>query len=290
MNDRTQQANVYVFGHADAELQRLIDQSRFLGDLTEQILRQAGLGPGMRVLDIGCGAGDVSFLAASLVGATGSVLGIDKSPEAVTLARKRAIQAGLSNVQFEVADLADYRLTEPVDAIVGRAILMYLPDPAGVLRRLAEQLRPGGLLIFQEMDLSTTRSLPEAPLYTACTQWGRETVRRAGFEIDMGSKLYPTFRRAGLADPQMLLGARVEAGPDSAGYEYVAQVVRSLLPMMERFGVVSAEVVGIDTLAARLRDEVVTMEGIIQLPALIGAWACMPTAMPKSAWDGADGD
>jgi ubiquinone/menaquinone biosynthesis C-methylase UbiE len=290
MNDRTQQANVYVFGHSDAELQRLIDQSRFLGDLTEQVLRQAGLGPGMRVLDIGSGAGDVSFLAASLVGATGSVLGIDKSPEAVTLARKRAIQAGLSNMHFEVADLADYRLTEPVDAIVGRAILMYLPDPPGVLRRLAEQLRPGGLLVFQEMDLSTTRSLPEAPLYTACIQWGRETVRRAGFEIDMGSKLYPTFRRAGLEDPRMLLSARVEAGPESAGYEYVAQMVRSLLPMMERFGVVSAEVVGIDTLAARLRDEVVTMEGLIQLPALIGAWARTPSPMPKSAWDGADGD
>ena len=102
MNDRTQQANDYVFGHSDAELQRLIDQSRFLGDLTEQVLRQAGLGPGMRVLDIGCGAGDVSFLAASLVGATGSVLGIDKSPEAVALAHKRAVQAGLSNVQFKV--------------------------------------------------------------------------------------------------------------------------------------------------------------------------------------------
>ena len=288
MSDRTQQANVYVFGHSDAELQRLIEQSRFLGDLTEQVLRQAGLGPGMRVLDIGCGAGDVSFLAASLVGATGSVLGIDKSPEAVALAHKRAVQAGLSNVQFEVADLADYRLTEPVDAIVGRAILMYLPDPAGVLRRLAKQVRPGGLIVFQEMDLSTTHSLPEAPLYSACTQWGRETVRRAGFEIDMGSKLYPTFRRAGLPGPQMLLSARVEAGPESAGYEYVAQMVRSLLPMMERFGVVSAEVVGIDTLAARLRDEVLTMEGLIQLPALIGAWARMPSPLPTSAWDGAD--
>jgi len=289
MRHETQQPNIYVFGHSDAELQRLIEQSRFLADLTEQVLRQSGLAPGMRVLDIGCGAGDVSFLAASLVGAIGSVLGIDKSPEAVALARKRAVQAGLSNVQFEVADLADFRLTEPVDAIVGRAILMYLSDAAGVLRRLAEQVRPGGMIVFQEMDLSTTRSVPEAPLYTACTQWGRETVRRAGFEIDMGSKLYPTFRRAGLEGPRMVLGARVEAGPDSAGYEYLAQIVRSLLPMMERFGVVSAEAVGIDTLTARLRDEVVTTEGIIQLPALIGAWARTPTMVPESDWDDTDG-
>lgn len=77
----------YVLGHSSAELQRLIDQSRFFGDLTAQVLRQAGLGRGMRVLDVGCGAGDVSFLAASIVGPTGEVIGIDRSPNSA-LARR----------------------------------------------------------------------------------------------------------------------------------------------------------------------------------------------------------
>ncbi|MEO7156385.1 MAG: hypothetical protein ABI039_02415, partial [Vicinamibacterales bacterium] len=58
----------YVLGHAADELDRLIKQAAFFGDLTEHTLKLAGLAPGMRVLDLGCGAGDVSFLAASLVG------------------------------------------------------------------------------------------------------------------------------------------------------------------------------------------------------------------------------
>ena len=56
----------YILGHDADELDRLIAQARFFGDLTEEVLRRAGVGPGMRVLDLGCGTGDVSFLAARL--------------------------------------------------------------------------------------------------------------------------------------------------------------------------------------------------------------------------------
>ena len=71
----------YILGHDPGELDRLIAQARFFGDLTEEVLRRAGVGPGMRVLDVGCGTGDVSFLAARLVGPTGSVLGVDRSAD-----------------------------------------------------------------------------------------------------------------------------------------------------------------------------------------------------------------
>lgn len=273
---QNQHSGTYVLGHSDAELERLMAQSRLLGDLTEQILRQAGLEPGMRVLDLGCGPGDVSFLAASMVGSSGSVHGVDTSPEAIALARERASLAGLSNVSFEIANLADFRLAEPVDAIVGRLVLMYLPDPAAVLRRLTKQLSAGGLVAFQEIDISSARSLPEFPLYRTCGNWIWETFHRAGLETDMGSRLYSTFRRAGLPNPEMLLGARVGAGPDSPVYEYLAQTVRSLVPMMERFEVVSANVVGIDSLADRLREEAMELDAVLIMPSLIGAWTRKP--------------
>jgi hypothetical protein len=70
----------------------------------------------------------------------------------------------------------------------------------------------------------------------------------------------------------MLLSARVEGGPDSFAYEYLAEVMRTLLPLAERFGIASADAVGIDTLAARLRDEIVALDGVMQPPAFIGAW------------------
>jgi SAM-dependent methyltransferase len=120
----------YILGHDPDELDRLIAQARFFGDLTEEVLRRAGVGPGMAVLDLGCGTGDVSFLAARLVGPTGSVLGVDRSAEAVATASDRAGQAGLDNVSFTVADLAGLELAAPVDALVGRLVLLYLDDPA----------------------------------------------------------------------------------------------------------------------------------------------------------------
>ena len=68
----------YVLGHGSDEHRRLILQSRFVGELTEGVFAHAGLAQGMHVLDLGCGAGDVSLLAAAFVGAGGSVLGIDQ--------------------------------------------------------------------------------------------------------------------------------------------------------------------------------------------------------------------
>ena len=71
----------YVLGHSKAELQRLEEQAQFFGDLTALVFREAGLREGMHVLDIGSGAGDVSFLAGQFVGSSGSVLGIDRSED-----------------------------------------------------------------------------------------------------------------------------------------------------------------------------------------------------------------
>jgi len=85
----------YVLDHSTHELDRLIHQARFWGELTEHVMHLAGLKPGMRVLDVGCGVGDVSFLAARLVGPEGAVMGVDRSPEATALASQRAQAAGL---------------------------------------------------------------------------------------------------------------------------------------------------------------------------------------------------
>jgi len=267
-----QTSGSYVLGHSDSELERLMVQSEVLGDLTAHVLQRAGIAAGMRVLDLGCGAGDVSLLAASLVGSSGQVLGVDRSEESIALARERAALAGLTQVKFETADLAVFRMKEPVDAIIGRLVLMFLSDPAVVLRQLVRELPVGGLVAFQEIDTSTARSVPECALYQTCVNRIGETLRRSGAEADMGSRLYSTFRRAGLPRPQLFVGAATGAGPDSPVYEYVARTVGSLLPMMEQFGIASAASISIDSLAQRLRAEAMEQDAVLMLPIQIGAW------------------
>jgi SAM-dependent methyltransferase len=267
-----QHSSGYALGHSNSELERLMVQSQVLGDLTSEVLRRAGVTVGMRVVDLGCGPGDVSFLAASLVGSSGSVLGVDRSEESLALARRRAARAGLSQVRFESADIATWRPTEPADALIGRLVLMFLPDPAATLRQVVRDLPTGAILAFQEIDTSTARSVPECPLYQSCTRWIGDTLRKSGAEPDMGSRLHSTFRRAGLPHPQLSVGAVAAAGADSPIYDYVAQTVASLLPLMDSLGIISAASVAIDSLAHRLREEAMERDAVLTLPNQVGAW------------------
>jgi SAM-dependent methyltransferase len=276
------QAGNYVLGHSDEELRRLEQQGRFFADLTTHIFRDARLREGMHVLDIGCGAGDVSLLAAQFVGATGSVVGIDRSEQAVALAATRARAFGAVNINFVAGDAGELRFDRTFDAIIGRLVLMYHPRPAELLRHLSSHLRAGGILIFQEIDTGHLISEPSCPLYDRIGRWIVEILRASGADPMMGLKLRRTFVEAGLPAPQMLVTGRVDGAADSPAYEMLTATLRSLLPAGEKFGIVKPSDVQIETLADRLRNEVVAGGGVILPPLLIGAWACKPADLSSS--------
>lgn len=273
---RSAAAPPYGLGHTEQELDRLVSQAAYFGDLTEHVFNLAGLEAGMRVLDAGCGPGDVSFLAARTVGPAGAVIGVDSAAAAVDAARGRAAGAGLDNVHFVHADLADLSLDLPVDAVVGRLVLMYLSDPVAVLARLRTLLNPGGLLIFQEMDLTGAVSHPRCPLYDQTLGRVRETLRRIGADVRIGLALPQLFRAAGLPTPRMIMGARVASGPDPAAIAQVVGITRTLLEPMRLTGVATPDEVDIDTLAQRLRAQLEATGATIVSPHFIGAWTRLP--------------
>lgn len=270
---QTHQPTQYALGHADAELERLIKQAQFFGELTAQVFQRAGIAPGMRVLDVGCGAGDVAFLAASMVGPGGSVLGVDKSPEAIAFATQRAEAAGLTNVRFIHRDLADLALDEAFDALVGRLVLMYFADPGTLLGQLAALVRPGGVVAFHEFDLAACTSEPRCGVFETAIERLTQTFGRVGADCRAGRKLGQIFDAAGLPSPQMIAGARVERGAESDVYGQVTRITQTLLPLIIRTGVASAEEVGIETLAERMRAESVALRATLFSPVFIGAWA-----------------
>jgi SAM-dependent methyltransferase len=269
---------IYAPGYSEEERQRLIEQAGFFGGFTERLLVDAGIGPGMRVLDVGCGVGDVSLLVASLVRPEGAVLGVDSNPLALGHARERVSAMGLTNVDFVEGNIRDLAFDEPFDAAVGRLVLMYLADPAATLRRIAALLRPGGIIAFQELTLTESGlTYPEAPLLQRTGTLINETFRRAGMEMEMGLKLYPAFIAAGLPAPAMRAERPIGGGPDFPGYRWMAQITRSILPLMEQLGVANAEDIDVETLVERLREEVVGSGGVVAMPTLMGAWARKPT-------------
>jgi SAM-dependent methyltransferase len=263
----------YVLGHSERELERLNTQARLIDPITRQFFRHAGIGSGLRVLDVGSGAGDVAFLAAEMVGDNGEVIGTDKSPIAIAAARAQAKARSLRNVTFREGDPAEMAFERPFDAVIGRYVLMFQPDPAVVLRKWAAHLRPAGLVVFHELDWDGVRSLPPVPTYDRCCRWIVETLRLSGAETHMGIGLYSTFVGAGLPAPMMRLEALVGGGANSADpLRVIANLAGTLLPEMERLGVATAAEVGLDTLAGRMQAEAEASGSVINGHWQIGAW------------------
>src|SRR5215510_7074492 len=93
------ESTAYVMGHDDRERRRLRLQASILNPLTEQLFHRAGISSGMRVLDIGCGVGDVSLLAGRLVGPSGSVTSVDIDQAALTTLEARAVAERMTHIE-----------------------------------------------------------------------------------------------------------------------------------------------------------------------------------------------
>ena len=272
---RSEATETYLLGQTPAAIQRLLVQGQMVNPFTRRVLEEAGITRGMKVLDVGCGPGDVSLIAADLVGEMGSVLGIDSSLEPLGLAQARVQEASLTQVSFLTENILHLTLDREFDAIVGRFILMHLPEPAAVVRHLIQHLRPGGIVVFQEYDLTsrTAAFYPPSLLWEQVWTWCTQSFHQAGGDLQTGMKLYGMLLEAGLPAPQMRYEAAVGAGPDWVGYEWWAETVRPFLPLIQQFGLATEEDIGIETLAERLRQETVSQGGVARGPALISAWA-----------------
>jgi len=266
-------AGSYPLGYTEDEARRLAGQSAFFEDLTMDVLRRAGVGSAMQILDLGCGVGDVSLLAARMVGANGAVLGIDRSASSVETARRRAAAIGVRNVQFKTAELDAFDTEKTFDAVIGRFILCFQPDPSATLRRFRAFLKHDGIIAFQEIDVEQFSQMPPSELHTRVRSWAIAALKSADVEINMGSRLLSTFLDAGLPRPTMIAAQRVESGPDTYIYAGAADLVRSLLPLLEPTGIASIEEVAIETLAERLRRDATAKESVTFSQRLVGAWS-----------------
>jgi 2-polyprenyl-3-methyl-5-hydroxy-6-metoxy-1,4-benzoquinol methylase len=268
----TQQA--YVFGHSHRELERLSVQGRLLGPITRGFLRDGGVGPGMRVLDVGSGVGDVSFLAAELVGEAGEVLGVDRAPAAIEAATQRADALSLRNVGFRQGDPSEMTFERPFDAVIGRYVLQFQPDPIMMVRKLVRHVRPGGAVVFHEPDWHYMRSVPPVSTFNRCCQWIVDALRLGGADPWMGTKLHSTFVGAGLPPPAMRLEAVIAAGTNSSDQvRYTTDVAVTLVDQMVRLGVATAGEVDAERLADRIVAELIDSGGVVVGRCEIGAWS-----------------
>jgi SAM-dependent methyltransferase len=262
----------YALGYTAEEHTRLMRQAALLAPCTERLFRAAGIGPGDRVLDLGSGVGDVSLLLGQIVGPAGAVVGIERNRNSIARAEARVAAAGLSNVSFVESDATEVAVSGSFDAVVGRFILMYLPQPARTLRGLTELLRPQGAVAFLEPSWAAARGLSaHLPLYSACAAAIVETFKSCGVNPEMGTAMHRVFADAGLPIPAMNID--ILLGADEEFTRALCDILQSLAPEARQNGI-SLEALGdLSTLGKRLQAEVHGSGDVIAwLAGHVGAW------------------
>jgi ubiquinone/menaquinone biosynthesis C-methylase UbiE len=262
----------YVLGHNDREQLRLIRQARVLAPFTDAFFRRAGIAPGMRVLDIGCGMGDVTILAAELVGSGGSVVSIDRDQAAIATAQQRVAAIGYGNVRFQHADVSSFSDAEPFDAIVSRLVLEFMPDTTAVVKHLCTLLRPGGIVAFQEASWRVWLAYSaHLPLRSAVTTLLHETFVAGGVNTEMELPLYRAFLAAGLSNPQLRVELPIGDSPEFRAllYDLLIAVWQNVVDLQLPLGSLGDR----ETLASRLEDELNASASFASFTGLVGASA-----------------
>ena len=266
----------YVLGSRAEELARLDAQARMIEPATRLLLRASGVGPGMRVLDLGTGLGHVAQLASELVGPSGSVVGLDQSADALAEARRRTGSDG--RIAFVQGDVTSWRDAEQFDVIVGRLLLFHVGDPVRVVRHHVAGLRPGGRFVAIDFDIGASRTEPMIPLVEQVGRWVTGAFSAAGASPMIGARLGMILDEAGVTDVttfgvQGYLPPRSPAGP-----ALFAGVVRSLLDAIVAHRIATREEVGIETLESRLAEELSRANAVLLPPTVAGAWGKRPAS------------
>jgi SAM-dependent methyltransferase len=269
-------------GYSREKLERLDHRSALMAPATRLILQEAGIGPGMRVLDLGTGTGDVARLAADLVGPQGRVVGLDRATDALAAAEQRRRADGVTNISFVEGDIDSWVHDDEFDAVVGRLVLFRLRDPAGALTHHTRSLRPGARVVAMDLDASAVRSVPATPTVSETLGWILRGFHRIGANPMMGSRLGELLETAGLRNPTVLGFNTYHPWHDLDGPLLIAGVVRGLLTALAAGNRAGADI-DPDTLPERMAFELASSGAVLVPPALVGAWATVETSPDEPA-------
>jgi SAM-dependent methyltransferase len=183
--------------------ERLRLLGRIMRPTTISLLDRVGIGEGMVCLDVGCGGGDVTLDLASLVGPVGRVVGWDIDETKLELARHEAEEKGVRNVEYRLSDIRLSEAAPDFDVVYTRFLLTHLSAPAGAVRKLAQAVRPGGIMIIEDIDLDGIFCYPSSASFQRMTEIYKQAARLRGGDPNIGLRLPGLLLDAGFESVQV---------------------------------------------------------------------------------------
>jgi 2-polyprenyl-3-methyl-5-hydroxy-6-metoxy-1,4-benzoquinol methylase len=192
----------YVLRGGDLGAERLKLLASVKWPTTKPLLERAGLRPGLNCLDVGCGAGAVTFEMVEAVKPTGRVTGIDFDERCVRLARAEAQKFGL-DVEFRTGSANELEDCATYDLVFARFLLTHLLEPEAALERMVQATISGGVVVVEDIQFTGHFSYPACPAFDRYVSLYQNVVRHKGGDANIGPRLPALFLDAGLTDVKL---------------------------------------------------------------------------------------
>ncbi|EZH74171.1 hypothetical protein ATO12_14980 [Aquimarina atlantica] len=225
-------------------------------DITERLIETGKLKPGMRVLDLGCGNGNVSFIVSKFVGQHGIVVGLDNNKNAINAAKQKANELELSNMKFIELDITKNFEIEysKFDVIIVRRVLMYLSNPIKTIRNAITHLKPNGLFLVQENDMSLVPiGLEGMPIHQKIIGLIKKTLAKENANLNFGFELNTILTNSGLKVEKIWAEATVSTPSQLTPWSFLANVMKER--MLKHEVIKNLSELNLDSLEERLTEE-----------------------------------
>jgi len=254
--------------------ERLRILARVMRPTTLDLLRRAGIQPGMTCLEVGCGGGDLACDMAQMVGPAGRIVATDIDEKKLEIAAQETRVQQLNNVEFRLADITESDPGSSFDLVHARFLLTHLANPAQALAKMRLALRPGGVIVIEDIDFRGHFSNPDCPALWRYVELYTETVRRRGADANIGPRLPSLLLEAGFENVRM--NVVHPAGSDGEVKLLNPLTMENIADAVLAEGL--ASVSEVDRLVAELYEFARTPGTVASMPRVVEAWGCRPDA------------
>ena len=184
-----------VMGAAYRRKQQIL--TMLLEENTNAFIAKANIQKGMQGLVLNCEEGDSTRVLAEAVGDTGNIVGVDRHPLNIEIAKQHAYDSTYHNLHYFLSEKTEAYQTQQYDFVFARFLLSNTQKPVREVEQVFQALKPGGLFLYQEMDFLKHYCYPSSFAFTRYLDLYAKLAKKQGLDISIGSKLNPFLKAVG---------------------------------------------------------------------------------------------